>query len=175
MFRAIKTFIFLLAFVFPSVTYAQDATIDHLEIAMWPEFDQRAVLVIYRFQLSPDSQLPATVSLPIPASAGEPHAVAWRDEAGRLLVADYTREISGEWANILVRIESLEGQLEFYSDLNIAGPSRSFALSWPGDVRVNTLTYEVQQPVGATDLIVDPSPQDQSIGQDGLLYLRGNL
>jgi hypothetical protein len=173
--RAVITLILLIVLLLPGAVFAQDTPIDHLEIAMWPEYDRQAVLVIYRFQLSPDSQLPMTISLPIPASVGEPHAVAWRDEAGRLLVADYTLESSGDWANVLVQMESLTGQLEFYVDLSIAGADRSFRVSWPGDVPVSALTYEVQQPVGASDLVIDPPPQGQSIGQDGLLYSRGSL
>jgi hypothetical protein len=173
--RAIKTLSLLLIMLLPATGFAQDAPIDQLEIAMWPEYDRQAVLVIYRFQISPEAGLPTTVSLPIPSSAGEPHAVAWRDESGRLLVADYTVEGSGDWSNVLIQMESFVGQLEFYADLTMAGANRSFQVSWPGDVPVSSLTYEVQRPVGATDLIVDPSPQGQSIGQDGLLYLRGSL
>jgi hypothetical protein len=175
--KFIKYFILLLVLAGPSGTHAQGslATIDQLEIALWPEYDRKAVLVIYWFWLAPDSSLPANVSLPIPANVGEPHAVAWHDEAGRQFDADYTLQGSGDWVNVLIRMEGRKGQLEFYSDLEIAGSNRSFSVLWPGDVAVGNLTYEIQQPVGASDLIISPSPQEQSIGQDGLLYLRGSL
>jgi hypothetical protein len=53
-------------------------------------------LVIYRVKLSPETPLPATVSLPILIRVGEPHAVAARSEAGELLQADYTRLVMDE-------------------------------------------------------------------------------
>lgn len=175
--RSLRMLFLIASLAYPGRALAQEpqGVIEHLEIAMWPEYDRPSVLVIYRFQLSPEGTLPMTVTLPIPAEAGEPHAVAWRDEAGRLLVADYTQEPAGDWVNVSIRMESRVGQLEYYSDLEFAGSSRSFNVAWPGDVTVGSLTYEIQQPVGADGMQVDPAPQGQSIGQDGLLYLRGEL
>ena len=48
--------------------YAQSpAGLADLEIALWPEYDQPQVLVIYRAQLEQDTLLPAAVSLGLPA------------------------------------------------------------------------------------------------------------
>lgn len=150
-------------------------TIDQLEIALWPEFDRPAVLVIYRITLAEDTPLPTLVSLPIPAEAGEPHAVAWQDTDGELLVAAYEREVSGDWAIITLETEGRLAQLEFYQDLNFDGSERSYHFSWPGGYSAELLTYEIQQPVGAINLLVDPLSTSSNPGSFGLNHLRANL
>lgn len=150
-------------------------TIDHLEIALWPEFDRLAVLVIYRITLAEDTPLPTQVSLPIPTEVGEPHAVAWQDTDGELLVATYEREVSGEWAIITLETEGRLAQLEFYQDLNFDGSERSYHFSWPGGYSAGLLTYEIQQPAGAGDMRVDPLSTSSNPGAFGLNHLRANL
>ncbi len=67
---------------------AQEApAIEQLTVALWPEYDQPAMLVILRVQLAPGTQLPVDVILPIPTSAGEPLAVAYTTAEGALLNA----------------------------------------------------------------------------------------
>jgi hypothetical protein len=151
------------------------AVIEQLHIALWPEFDRPAVLVMYKVQLKEDTPLPAWVSLPMPASAGEPHAVAWRNPDGRLLVADYERAVEGEWANIKLVAMSFRIQFEYYQDLDITGSNRNFEFRWPGGYQVNALSYEVQQPVGVSQFKVGPAPTRTAQGGDGLTYLSAEL
>jgi hypothetical protein len=145
-------------------------SIEHLEVALWPEYDRQAVLVMYRFRLKSDSQLPTTVALPIPAAVGRPHAVAWQDETGGLKVAEFNRTVSDEQATILIHMLSLQGQLEFYADLTLEGPRRSFHFSWPGGFAMDNFFYKVQHPVGAQDLEIVPQPDRKSVGQGGFTY-----
>jgi hypothetical protein len=145
-------------------------SVDQLKVALWPEYDRQAVLVMYRFRLRAGSQLPTTVALPIPASVGAPHAVAWQDESGGLKVAEFTRTVEDERATILINMLSLRGQLEFYADLTLEGPKRTFMFSWPGGVSMDTFSYKVQHPVGARRLEVIPRPDRQSVEQGGFTY-----
>ena len=92
------------------------AMIEQLEVALWPEYDRRAVLVIYRVQLAADTPLPTNIRLPMPAEVGDPYAVAWLGEDGKLLVADYVSEVQGEWNVITLTSGSLVAQLEYYVD-----------------------------------------------------------
>lgn len=173
---SILTIIILSTFLLIVPAAAQTGpTIDQLEIALWPEFDRPAVLVIYRITLAEDTPLPTLVSLPIPAEAGEPHAVAWQDINGELLVAAYEREVSGDWAIITLETEGRLAQLEFYQDLNFNGSERSFRFSWPGGYSAEMLTYELQQPFGAINLLVDPLSTSSNPGSFGLNHLRANL
>ncbi len=148
--------------------------IDRLEVAIWPEYDRAAVLVIYRVELSPETSLPAQLTLPIPASAGEPFAVASRNAAGDLFVANYTRQVEGEWANLTIDVDEAGAQVEYYVDLETSGPQRQITFTWPGGVELGTLTYEVQQPFGVSDLAVTPSGAS-GVRQDGLTYVQADL
>lgn len=145
-----------------------------LDVALWPEYDRPAVLVFYRVRLPQDLPLPARVRLPIPADVGEPHAVATRSAEGGLFDAQFEREVHGEWALISVETSSRDLWLEFYDELAQDGARRSYALLWPGQIELEAFEFEVQQPVGASELLVSPSANAQ-IGEDGFVYSRGGL
>jgi hypothetical protein len=144
--------------------------IESLEVALWPEFDRAEVLVIYRVQLAPGSDLPAQVNLPIPAEVGEPFAAAFKGEGGQLMIAPYERTVEGEWAIISLQTESLGVQLEYYMDLPTEEPNRSFVFNWPKNFPVGLLRYEIQEPVGASAFEISPLPDQTSDGDDGLTY-----
>jgi hypothetical protein len=146
------------------------ARIDQLQIAIWPEYDRPGVLVVYRLVLAPDTQLPAKVAVPIPASVGDPHAVAWRGPDGPLLVAPFTRSVDGERAIISMELGGIHGQLEFYDELNIQGRKRSYTFSWPGGVELGALSFEVQQPLGAGTIELSPPPDRWVEAPDGMTY-----
>ena len=159
----------------PPLSPEQLELLERLEIALWPEFDRSAVLVIYRFELPSGTALPATVALPLPAEAGEPHAVAWQDESGNLLLAQYTRRVEGEWATVFVEAESLIGQVEYYAELGIEGDRRDFRFQWPGGPEISSLGYEIQQPIGSSAFVVSTSPAREGEGAYGLTYAYAEL
>lgn len=144
--------------------------IEDLQIDLWPEYDQPDVLVMYRIRLRPGRSLDLPVALPIPADAGEPHAVAWRDASGALYVSEFTRTVQGDTATISMRMGSREGQLEFYDELEVDGDRRRYRFEWPGGAPLGSLSFLVQRPAGARNLEVDPPPTREQVGQDGLSY-----
>jgi hypothetical protein len=133
------------------------------------------MLVIYRIRLDPATQLPAVAELAIPASAGDPLAVAMTDSSGALVNAQYTRRVSGEWGLISVTAESLQLQIEYYSPLVFEGPLRRFTYAWPGASNVMSMSYEVQAPIGAEEMTITPASESQTVGQDGLTYYSADL
>lgn len=151
------------------------AKLERLEVSLWPEYDRLAMLVLYRATLAPQAKLPATVMLPIPAMAGMPHAVATRAADGRLLNAQFTREVDGEWARIVILTDNPAVQLEYYAELATDGAKRRFAFAWPGGPEIGALTLEVQQPPAATRLTLAPPATSQSVHDDGLTYHRADL
>jgi len=157
---------------------AQQAPVglQHLEVALWPEFDRPAVLVIYRFQLSASTPLPARVALPIPAGAGEPHALAYVAPDGQLLnIEDRSFQTQEGCSTVQFSTLGLQGQLEYYADLVRSGDQRSFQFDWPGGISLESFGYEVQRPPTAVDFAVVPAPSDQSPGPNGLTHLFGTL
>jgi hypothetical protein len=161
---------------FPSIVRAQsDPSITQMEVAIWPEYDRHAILVIFRVQLAPDTLLPAEIQLPIPSAAGEPFAVAWQDENGQLLVADYVTEPQGDWQLIKITSGGLAAQLEYYIDYELSNSVRGFTFSWPEGFAVEEFSYEVQEPVAAENFSLSPVPEQSITGNDGLVYHLANL
>jgi hypothetical protein len=159
----------------PQLPATAAARLDRLEVSLWPEYDRLAMLVLYRATLPAQAKLPATVTLLIPAIVGVPHAVAARGADGRLLNAQFTREVAGEWARVVILTDNPAVQLEYYAELATDGSKRRFAFSWPGGPEIGALTFEVQQPPTASNLTLTPAALSQSVHDDGLTYHRAEL
>jgi hypothetical protein len=115
--------------------------------------------------------LPAELTLRIPASVGEPHAVAAKEPDGSLVNLAYDRVVNGEWAEISVMATMPELQLEYYDpNINRDGATRNFEFRWPGDYPVDSLQILVQQPLDATNMSTSPALGTQVTGGDGLVY-----
>ncbi|NIM92728.1 MAG: hypothetical protein GTO18_03300 [Anaerolineales bacterium] len=154
-----------------TIVFAQgDASIQNLGIAIWPDYDRPAVLVIYRINLPLDTDLPASVSVPIPADVGEPLAVAWRSADGGLFLADYERVVEGEWATITLTTESTSAQVEYYDDYELDGSKRSFQFQWPEGYSLGNVIYEFQEPFDADTVQISPPPDQSAMRSDGLTY-----
>jgi hypothetical protein len=149
---------------------------ERVEVALWPEYDQRAMLVIYRVTLDEGATLPATISIPIPARVGEPAAVAQQGGDGILILANYTRlPGTGDWASLEIQAENPQIQIEFYDTLSMDVDQRDYTLLWPGGWPVGELAFEVQQPFGVASMQIEPSPAGDRLGPDGLTYYTGSL
>jgi hypothetical protein len=133
------------------------------------------MLVVYRVHLDPATPFPVVAELPIPASVGEPLAVAMTDASGSLVNAPYTRRVNGEWGLISITAQSAQLQVEYYSPLVFEGQLRRFTYAWPGVSGVESMSYEVQAPIGAEEMTITPAPQSQIVGQDGLTYFTAGL
>jgi hypothetical protein len=152
------------------------AELQTLQVALWPEFDRPAVLVIYRFELAPTTPLPANLSLPVPTGIEAPHALAYLGPNGELLnIDDFSVRTAGAWNRVSFSTPGALGQLEYYADLARTGDQRSFRFEWPGGVGLEGFGYEVQQPSTAFDFTVVPAPTSQSVGQNGLTHYFGTL
>ena len=143
-----------------------------LKIGVWPEFDRpAAALVILSGELAEGVTLPATIALRVPASSGGPVAVASAASlGGPLLNIDY--EVTDAEDSLLISFSTPDPvlQIEFYDPMSIDEGDRSYAYVWPGDLAVDQLTVEVQEPVGATALSVEPALGVGALGQDRLVY-----
>jgi len=148
----------------------QAQSLARLEVALWPEYDQPGVLVMYRAQLPAGAKLPVQVPLEIPASVGEPHAVAVRHADGGLFTAGYTRTVHGDWATIAITADVADVQLEYYAPLDTSKPERKLTWTWPGGIPVQDLAIEVQRPMTATSLQLGPGTAQFAVLTDGLTY-----
>jgi hypothetical protein len=162
----------ILTLLAPAAVQAQTPNaLDSVEIDLWPEYDRAGVLVIFRLTLSPQTSLPANLSIRIPAAAGDPFAVAGRQADGSLFNIPYTRQVSGIWASINFTADVAELQIEYYDPaLKIDGQHRQFDFLWPGDYATGNLSIQIQQPFDASAMLISPSFGAGIRGGDGLTY-----
>ena len=151
---------------------AQSApVIGELKVALWPEYDQPSVLVIYYITLAQGTTLPASLNVRIPASSGLPNAVAVKQPDGQLVNLEYETSSDGTWTTIQLVANLPELQIEYYDPgLAKEGVQRSYTYEWPADYAVEDLVIEIQQPLDASDLSVSPGPVSSRTGGDGLTY-----
>lgn len=175
----IAFYILLLALTIPSAVFAQrqqTVRFQHIQIDLWPEYDRQAMLVIYRAVLANDVSLPADITIRIPASAGQPNAVAVRDADGIALNADFEIQVLDEWAYINMTTNYPEVQIEYYDPgITREGNLRSFTYNWPGDYAADSIIMLVQQPPGATNISTMPRLTEITNDSAGLLYLQGEI
>jgi len=163
---------FLVAFWVSLPAQAQrEVRLSSVIVNIWPEYDQPAVLVIFHISLSPDTTLPTILNLRVPAQA-EVYAVAIADPANGLLNAPYDRIVQGSWATLTITANAKDVQVEYYDALVKNGTARHVVYEWAGDYAVNDFAVALQQPVGAADMVTDPTLTKSSLSQDGFVYYR---
>jgi hypothetical protein len=142
-----------------------------VEVSLWPEYDRPAMLVIYHLTLPAQVSLPVEVSFRIPAAAGSPNAVAGSAPDGSLINIPYTTEKEGDWLRVNFQATSPDLQIEYYDpSLVKEGATRRFDYIWPVDYAADAFSVEVQQPVGASQMHIEPGMVSSQEGKDGLTY-----
>jgi len=167
--------IFLLLVLFlslPAAALAQTTLVaESVVVNLWPEYDQPTMLVIYHIKLGAATALPANVTLSIPSAAGDPYNVASREADGQLYNLPYQRTVQGNYAQVTFTATSTEIQFEYYDPgLAKAGDRRNFTYEWQGDLEVQSMTIEVQQPKNASTMTISPSLGSGITGEGGLVY-----
>jgi hypothetical protein len=171
----LKRLIALLATLFLLVPVAANAqtalTLPSAEVDLWPEYDRPDMLVIYHLTLPSSVSLPYEMTIRIPASIGDPNAVAARQPDNSLFKIPYTRQVEGNWSLLTFRATTLDVQVEYYDpSLQKNGADRHFVYNWPGDYAVSSFVIQVQQPVAATNMQISPNLGQSQKGSDGLTY-----
>ena len=149
--------------------------IARLEIEIWPEYDRPQSLVILKGELAPDTRLPAAIALRIPATAGQPSAVAYIDESGKLMNLDHQRQLAGPFVLVRLTTPQRSFHLEFYEPLLANEAQREYRYTWPGDLAVQKLGVLVKEPAAATELSISPPLGVAGAGPDGLRYHAAEL
>jgi hypothetical protein len=145
----------LLTIAFPAGAQGE-VTLDTFTVQLWPEFDQPAMLIIYDFTLSEDTNLPVDVTLRIPANANL-IAVAYAP-TGDLLNVPYQEPIQEEgWKLLTLTIDTATVyHIEYYAPLERSEAQREYVYLWPGDYTVKTFNISVRPSVDTTEITTDP-------------------
>jgi hypothetical protein len=144
--------------------------LDRVQVDVWPDYDQAAVLVLISGELPADTALPATVQLEIPAAAGEPNAVARITTDGSMLNTPYQTQSSGDTTLLTVETAELTIRIEYYFPYERNGDAVQFTYRWLGGVAVDELTILFQEPVQATSITTDLGFQEIGIQDNGRRY-----
>lgn len=145
--------------------------IETMTVMLWPEYDRPEMLVIYRMKLSDATKLPAQIDLRIPKAAGEPYNVAVEEDDGQLYTLNYTSAEDGDWLVLSLTTPNPKLQVEYYDPgLTKTNDRREYEFRWAGDLAINNLTVQVQQPKTASALQVAPDMGTWDTGPDGLQY-----
>ena len=157
----------------PGVVAQDSLELESLSIALWPEFDQPEMLVIYQGSLAPETALPAAVEIRIPARVGRPTAMAFLSAAGERLNQQYTTRVEGEFVIVSFELTATGFQLEYYDDLPVQDDLvREYDFAYTADYAIADLSVEFQLPRTGEGLTVEPQEGVAQAGTDGLLYHR---
>ena len=152
-----------------------------LAIDVWPEYDRLGtVLVIYRGELAASgAPTPGQVKLRIPASAGEPSALASPEPGKETTLVNQWTDLfaakkasasqSGDWIEVTFSPLSRLFTLEFYDKLNTVTFDRRYTLTWPGDMAADAITLNVREPFGASSFQATPALSPGARDDEGLV------
>jgi hypothetical protein len=160
----------------PSGVGAQTNTpkIETLGVSLWPEYDRPEVLVIYRVRLSPDTPLPAEVTFPLPGYVEAMHAVAIEEEGGLLNVAEDQIQLTPQGDAVLLTFPTTSAavQFEYYDPVILSkqDQSRQLTYNFVSRYPIGSATFEVQQPLQATNFNLEPAASDNFADGNGLQY-----
>lgn len=131
-------------------------SLETLTVRLWPEYDQPSMLVIYDFEVTADTPLPATVDVRIP-NDGNITAVAFQD-GNQLLNAEFAGPTAdGNWQAITFFIkEYTTYHLEYYQPIARNGSGRSFKYKWTGTQAIKSFRVEIQLPEDSTAVKSNP-------------------
>jgi hypothetical protein len=149
----------------------QQTELSSLEISLWPEFDRPDMLVIYRGLFTTDTSLETPVEFRIPASAGQPTAVAYVGEGGQRFNQPYTTRLEGDWLVVSFEPSSIGFQLEYYAPLPLdPDGGREFTFTYTADYATGSLNLDVQAPPGSEGFALEPAADTITQQADGLTY-----
>ena len=160
----------LIMLMLPSTGHTQDkvTAIDSLAVEIWPDYDRASVLVLLTGTLLADTKLPASITLPIPATA-QLNAVARIDVSDGEMqnITTYT-QAQGE---ITFVTTDLQFRVEYYFPYTINDNRHTFRFNWLAtDLSVNNFQIRIQQPKSASSLTTVPGTIDVASEGDGFTY-----
>ena len=159
----------IITLMLPGIGHTQDkvTAIDSLAVEIWPDYDRASVLVLLTGTLLPDTKLPASITLPIPAAA-QLNAVARLDVSDGEMkdIVNFTQALD----EITFVTTDLQFRVEYYYPYTIDNDHHTFTFTWSADLFVNNFQIRIQQPKSARSLTTVPGTIDVASERDGFTY-----
>ena len=132
--------------------------------------------------MRPAAPIPQQVKVRIPASAGEPFAVASPQPGSETAPVNQWTELiaqkkvtttrSGDWIEVTFTPLSRLFNIEFYDKISTVTFDRRYTLTWPGDLTADAVTVNLREPFGATDFQSTPALPLGVTDEEGLVAHR---
>ena len=136
--------------------YAQDDSTDitHIEVALWPDFDDASLLVLATGTMPEDAELPATITFPLPE--GYNRLVVARVTDDNNMIDDL--ETIETPTSVTFDISESRFRIEYYVPYTANGDQRELDFSWLSpDLNVGILQIIVQRPAAASEMTITPA------------------
>ena len=158
--------------------YAQtqlDIQLESVEIFLLPEYNQPFVFVIYEITLDESVQLPQDLIVEIPADAEVIRVVNYTRD-GRPLELNFQVTQIGNWKDLLITPNTRSIHIE-YQDPNLVrrGNQRLFEFQWLSLYPVSSLSITVRQPLGASDILSEPTLDEVEVQDEDIRYYSADL
>jgi len=140
------------------VAIAQDTNIgiSTMKISLWSEYDNSNVLVMYRGRVSANVILPATIKFNIIPGV-EPHVASVTPTNDHIHDPFDVKDEDGEtYVSFLLKERDFAIEY-YYKAFPPAGSYKSFIYNYKSYYPINNFSYEIQQPISATNFITEPS------------------
>jgi len=151
----------------PAEPPPSDLRIQRLSVSLWPEYDDPRVLVILRGELSPESQVPTRLRLPLPKGA-ELIGAGMISSQNELLNHPHER-LAGDTSDTLELTLPVRGFFAewYYDPFGQHEPARQFTYSLTLPYSVAQLDMDILQPDAATDFRITPAPMQEDVDTRG--------
>jgi hypothetical protein len=129
-----------------------------LKISIWPEYDQPTVLVMFDGTLADATNLPREIPVLIPASASL--TVTTYENTDGTLAAEqpYKSTDQGDgYKRVTFSVKTAQYHVEYYDNLLRGAPDKAMDVSFKAAAPVDQLTFDIQQPLKATNFSVNPA------------------
>lgn len=151
----------------PAAPTPGEIRMQRLSVSIWPEYDDPRVLVILRGELSPETQVPTRLRLPVPKGAELLGAgmISLQDE---LLNHPYER-LEGDTSDTLeLTLPVHRFFAEWYHDpFGQRKPARQFTYALTLPYAVAQLDVDILQPDAATEFHIAPEPMREDVDTRG--------
>jgi len=165
------TFILIaLLIAWPAEAQTESTRLAGVEVRILPDLDQPAVLVMIMANLPSDPVDSTTVSLKLPAAAGQPTAVAYLDPERGPINASYTTQPDGDTTWITLETSEQAIQVEYYIPYHRNNNNVSFTYTWLGGIAVDELVIRFWEPAQASSVATNANFELPVVQPDGRRY-----
>ncbi len=154
----------LILLLAPLALYAQEnVSLAHIEVALWPDFDDPSTLVLATGTMPDGADLPIEITFPLPEGYNR-LVVARVTDDGRMIDDLETLETSNS-----VTFSSPEPRfrIEYYVPYTADDNQREIEFIWGSSVlNADAFQVTVQRPAPAAELTINPAAVGEVVGQD---------